>query len=59
MNRLRSDSIRKLTRIGKMSYGVIIPIDIIRKFNWRERQRLEVLERPGKTLLIRDFKFKR
>jgi len=47
--------IRKLTKIGKKSFAVVIPVEYIRKLKWRERQRLMVKLR-GKTLTVKDWK---
>ena len=46
---------RKLTRLGKSSYYVVIPPQIVRKLKWRERQKL-VVTRKGKSVAIRDWK---
>ena len=47
-------NIRKITKIGKRSYGIIIPIDIIRKLAWRERQKVVVRLR-GQKITISDW----
>ena len=56
----RSDKkhIRKLTKTGGHSIGLTIPIDIVRKLKWRERQKVTV-EQKGKSLVIRDWKPKK
>lgn len=53
----RSDktSIRKLTKTGGHSIGVTIPIDIVRKLKWRERQKV-VVKKVGKRIIIEDWK---
>ena len=48
---------RKLTRLGKHSYYVVIPPDLIQELRWRERQRLKVTRR-GKKIIIEDWKDK-
>jgi len=48
-------NIRKITKIGKRSYGIIIPIDIVRKLGWRERQKV-VVKLSGKKISIEDWK---
>ena len=55
----RSDkkNIRKLTKTGGHSLGVTIPIDIVRKLKWRERQNV-VVEQKGKSIIVRDWKKK-
>lgn len=47
-------NIRKLTKVGGKSISVTIPIDIIRKLKWRERQKVVVTLR-GKKLTIEDW----
>lgn len=50
-------SIRKLTRLGKKSICVTIPIEIIREFGWREKQRV-VVKRIRGGVVIRDYRSK-
>jgi hypothetical protein len=48
-------NIRKLTKIaGGTSYAVTLPIEYVREFKWRERQKL-VITKVGKTLVIKDW----
>jgi len=47
--------IRKLTKLGKKSLAVTIPIEIIREFGWKERQKL-VVKKSGKKIIIEDWK---
>ncbi len=48
--------IRNLTKIsGGSSYAITIPIDYIRKLNWREKQKLEVKLYQDR-IIIRDWK---
>jgi len=49
------NSIRKLTKLGGKSLCVTIPIEIIREFGWRERQKL-VVKKFGKKVIISDWK---
>lgn len=53
----RSDqeNIRKLTRVGKMSIGLTLPIGQVRDLGWREKQKVKV-DRIKGGLVIRDFK---
>jgi antitoxin component of MazEF toxin-antitoxin module len=52
----KDKSIRKLTKMGGgHSFGVTIPIAIVRKLKWRERQKLTVKLR-GTKLTIEDWK---
>ena len=52
----RSDktNIRKLTKTGGHSLGVTIPIDIVRKLSWKERQKV-VVDLRGKKITIEDW----
>lgn len=49
------DNIRKLTKLGGASIGVIIPISIIRALGWKERQKVRVTKR-GQTVVVEDWK---
>jgi bifunctional DNA-binding transcriptional regulator/antitoxin component of YhaV-PrlF toxin-antitoxin module len=42
MKKLVDKSIRKITRAGKASLSVTIPIEIIKELGWREKQRVRV-----------------
>ncbi|OGE81438.1 MAG: hypothetical protein A3H72_01215 [Candidatus Doudnabacteria bacterium RIFCSPLOWO2_02_FULL_48_8] len=52
------NNIRKLTKIGRSSLGVLLPAEMLRQLKWRERQRLLVKKIPG-AIVIRDAKTKR
>ncbi len=54
----KQEYIRKLTHRGKYSYYIILPKELIEKFNWRERQKLTV-RGYGKGILIKDWKKKK
>lgn len=48
-------NIRKLTRTGS-SYAVTLPIDVIRKFKWKERQKLQLtIHHRKKSIEIKDW----
>ena len=49
--------IRKLTRVGKISMCITIPIEYIKELKWRERQKVVVIKK-GKKLIIEDWKKK-
>jgi hypothetical protein len=53
----RSDekNIRKLTKIGKQSFGITLPIEIVRDLGWRERQKLVVKKIKG-GFQVKDWK---
>ncbi len=48
-------AVRKLTRIGKKSIGITLPIDGIRDLKWKEKQKV-VAKRVRGGFLIRDWK---
>ncbi len=49
-------NIRKLTKMGAgRSIGLILPIEIIKKLKWKERQKVVVTLR-GKNITIKDWK---
>lgn len=49
----------KLRRVSTHSYAVTIPKELIKKFGWRERQKLELLFGGRKSeITIRDWKKK-
>lgn len=51
-------NIRKITKVGRQSLAVTLPIDLVRKLGWREKQRI-VVTMKGKTLTIKDYKPKK
>ena len=49
--------VRKLTKVGGKTYSLALPVEIIRKFKWKERQKLTVtVDLKNKKLIIRDWK---
>ena len=53
--KLEEQSIRKLTRMGGgKSLGLTLPIDLIRKLGWKERQKV-VVKKRGKKLITEDW----
>lgn len=48
-------NIRKLTKIGKQSIGLTLPIDVVRKLGWKERQKVKV-KVDRKRVIISDWK---
>ncbi len=51
----KNKNVRKLTRVGKASFCVTLPVEYLAKLNWKERQKLKVILK-GRTILIRDWK---
>ncbi|MCD6085977.1 hypothetical protein J7J37_00225 [bacterium] len=49
-------NIRKITKVGGKSYAVTLPIEIIRLFNWKERQKVILkINKKRKTITIKDW----
>ena len=50
--------VRKLTKVGGgRSYSVALPREVIRRFGWKERQKLTVtVDVKNRKLVIRDWK---
>ena len=51
--KISKENIRKIQK-SKGSYYVTIPIEYIRDFNWRERQKIK-FKKSGKKLIIEDW----
>ena len=52
--KLEDKHIRKITRSGD-SYSITIPIEIMREFKWREKQKV-VIKKRGKSFNVSDWK---
>lgn len=48
-------NIRKLTKLGGKSLAVTLPIEVVEKLGWREKQKVKVIQK-GKHLIIKDWK---
>lgn len=55
MNKKGEKHIRKVIQNGRGSYYVNLPIDLVREFPLRERQKLTI-HREGKKIIIEDWK---
>jgi len=54
--KIKEKNIRKITKVGKKSYAVTLPIDIIRKWRWREKQKVALkINEKKKTITISDW----
>ena len=55
MSRRKSneENVRKITKSGD-SYAITLPIDMVRKLKWKEKQKV-VLSRRGKVVTVRDW----
>lgn len=51
-------NVRKLTKVGKTSLSVTIPVEYLRALGWREKQKV-VVKKLGKKLIIEDWKNRR
>lgn len=54
MRKLVNKNIRKLTKVGGHSMAVTLPIEMVKKLKWRERQKL-VVKKSGKKIIIQDW----
>ena len=55
VRRAGEQNIRKLTKIGKKSIGLTLPIEIIRKLGWKEKQKV-VVKVERKRIIVKDWK---
>ena len=50
-------NIRKITKVGKHSYAVILPIETVRKWGWQEKQKVVLeVDSKKKIIEIKDWK---
>ena len=54
MRKLNKTEVRNIQKSGG-SYYVTLPIEIVRKLGWRERQKVVVNLKPGKKIEIKDW----
>lgn len=47
--------VRKLTKVGRASIAVTLPIELVRELGWKEKQRV-VVKKSGDRLIISDWK---
>lgn len=40
------------------SFALVIPKELVKKFGWKERQKISIEEGPSKTLRLKDWKRK-
>lgn len=53
--KIENRNIRNLTKVAGKSLAVTIPIDLVRKLGWKERQKVTVTSK-GKKLEVKDWK---
>lgn len=57
--KLEERNIRKITKMaGGASYGLTIPIEMMRSLGWREKQKVKV-KRVSGGILVRDYRSKK
>ncbi|HEV7449472.1 MAG TPA: hypothetical protein VGP13_02960 [Candidatus Paceibacterota bacterium] len=51
-------TVRKISKVGRgATYSLSLPIEAIKRFGWKERQKLTVqVDLKNKKLIIRDWK---
>ncbi|MDD5289922.1 MAG: AbrB/MazE/SpoVT family DNA-binding domain-containing protein [Patescibacteria group bacterium] len=54
--KLTQENIRKIMKSGH-SYVVSLPLELIKEFGWKEKQKVTV-SRHGRQLIIKDWKKK-
>jgi len=56
--KINKRNIRKISKVaGGSSYAITLPIEAIRKFKWRERQKVVVdIDEKRVRLIVRDWK---
>lgn len=54
MPTFKNKNVRKLTKLGGSSLAVTIPIEILRKLKWKERQKV-VVKLRGSKITIEDW----
>lgn len=55
--KLKDKNIRKITRVGKTSLAVTLPIEMAKDLGWREKQKV-VVKRIKGGMVIRDYRSK-
>ncbi|HLM83847.1 MAG TPA: AbrB/MazE/SpoVT family DNA-binding domain-containing protein [Candidatus Bathyarchaeia archaeon] len=53
--KLVDKNIRKITRVGRCSLAVTLPVEIARELGWREKQKV-VVKRVKGGMMIKDWK---
>lgn len=55
MNRKFADrNIRKITKLGKKSFAITLPVELVGELKWKEKQKV-VVKRVRGGLLIKDW----
>lgn len=54
-SKTKQRQIRKLMRLGRTSFAVTLPVDMLHKLGWREKQKV-VVSLMGRHFVIKDWK---
>ena len=55
MRKISESKVRNIQQSGG-AYYITLPIEIVRKFGWKERQKVVVSAKPGKRIEIKDWR---
>lgn len=55
--KIEDNNVRKITKVGRASLSVTLPIEIIRQLGWKEKQKV-VVKRVRGGVEIKDWKKK-
>lgn len=50
--------IRKLRKPSSHSYSLVIPKEIIKKYSWREKQKIQIVDKGRGRLVVHDWRKK-
>ncbi len=54
--KLEDKNIRKISKAGRGSYYVTLPIDAVREFKWKEKQKVVIeIDKKRKRIIIKDW----
>lgn len=45
------EEIRKITKIARRSYGVVLPMKFVKELDWKERQKVKLTKRGAKIIV--------
>ena len=47
---------RKLIKLGKYTYAVTLPIEVVRHYGWRAKQKVVVTDKGNGRIEVRDWR---
>jgi len=54
--KIENKNVRSLTKSGKGSYSISLPVDVIRSFRWQHKQKLQLkIDEKRKRIIIEDW----